>query len=202
MKRQLSSLVVACMMLSNPLVSFAADAQTTAAFNPNAPVPGRLGLSRNKTLGDLGTFPSNGGFLINDPSTLAKLGYDPSRTWKQGDNIADGLQVGDTEGLFKIKNLTPRQLAQLAGTSVNQIPLVDLYGQESIGDLIKLNPDLANAPAESIPAIRDLVRGQYSSAIQSGILISEQYSDEVKVFLKTRPELRNLPIKINSQRRL
>ncbi len=146
-------------------------------------------------LGDVPPIEGDGSIEITDPAILQELGYDPSRQWRDGDPVSQVVQVGDVRPIVQdFTGLTTRQIAEYTGVDLNQVPLLGVYGQQTIQGLLERNPELGNVSVEAIPAIASLVNGDFDPAIQSGLNIATQYSPELAQFLQQNPQFGDFPV--------
>ncbi len=112
---------------------------------------------------------------INSKNIDDLAGWEVSRSWQKGDRIENVLKLGDLEEslspqLFSLEDIHRR----LNKASISQIENSDsirssippeltledfpLAGNQTIGTLVKNNPDIANSTAKEIKPIADLLK--------------------------------------------
>jgi len=113
-----------------------------------------------------------GGEVTVDPASQSALGYNPNRTWAAGTPVSRVLMLGDIQlpNVFGPQRFSLEQLGQMAysqarGWTQQQIQqwlaglrLSDfgLAGLQSVGDLVRAIPTLANRFIDQVPPVRDL----------------------------------------------
>lgn len=95
---------------------------------------------------------------------LQDLGYDPSRAWPVGATPDKVIKLGDllnNEYLNRIGQLTLRQIAQLSGINIEEVPLdqIPFIRELPIGSLYQLYPKLKELPLKEISFLKDTLLG-------------------------------------------
>jgi hypothetical protein len=124
------------------------------------------------TFRQLPALQAGGQVIITDPTILATLGYDPSRTWFAGD-LADGvLMLGDVSKAFGLEQFSLQTIAELTGTvDLNQLLLSDLniLSDNTVADIVQ-SLDYGDLSPEQVPLLGDLAAPYLGDANSDGTL--------------------------------
>lgn len=95
-----------------------------------------------------------------------------TRTWQAGQSIGDFMELGDFEDAnLNIEKLNLMAISQALAINLDGLKLDDfgVIKTQTLSDLVKAIPELANQPASSVPPIADFFR-------QMGISINQRIS--------------------------
>lgn len=96
---------------------------------------------------------------IQLPSSLiAKIGYNPSRSWNAGQTPASFVMLGDVEDAFHIEAFTLKDISSLSSANMSGLRLNDfaLTNWQTPSSLVKAIPQLGHRPVAQVKPIRDL----------------------------------------------
>ena len=140
------------------------------------------------TFGNMPTIAQSGSFIAPD-TAIAKLGYNPSRTWNAGQTPDQYMMLGDFDH-FKLQSFSLLQIANINGLDLQQINLnsFEPIQFQTIETLLKAIPSLQDISVSQVKPINDLISNNLSGNINYNISIGQ--------LLKQSPILKKL--KFNS----
>lgn len=131
---------------------------------------------------------------------LRKLGYNPSRAWAKGATPDRMLKVGDLQQSKQFRNIgkmTMRQMATMAGTDIEQVPLsqIPLVAEMTVGELYKLYPELQNVPLKEIGFLSQTLAAAAQNPRQLGNAALDLGSQRaLQELAAIDPRLANVPL--------
>lgn len=110
-------------------------------------------------------------------------GYKSIRSWQAGQSLDEVMELGDFENVFYLENFSLQAISQLSGISLSNTKLSDfeILKWQTVPELTKAIPNLANEYVENVPAIRDLVKKILGVANIDGETIGEIINDYPKL---------------------
>jgi LAS superfamily LD-carboxypeptidase LdcB len=142
---------------------------------------------------NMGVVEASATGILDDTSLINQIGYNPSRSYSEGDFLSTIIKVGDLDILtrdnHKIKDF-------LGGADPKKVSLGEFsaINGASINDLIKSVPGLDNALVQSVPLVKGIIQGDPSQITSRSLSIAAGLAPEVKGFLKKNPWAADLPI--------
>lgn len=131
--------------------------------------------------------------VIDDPSLINQIGYNPSRAFDIGTPVSQTIKVGDLD-IFGLGNKTVG--AFLGGADPNTVSLGEFkaINGNSLSDLAKSVPGLSQIPASSIPLVQSILSGNNSGIASNALPLLQQVSPEIKNYLSANPWAKDLPL--------
>jgi|GEM_PF-3519062 hypothetical protein len=137
----------------------------------NAPVPDWQSI----------TFKS---FVFSSPGSIELPnvefpGYKSIRSWQAGQSLDEVMELGDFENVFNLENFSLQTIGQLSGISLVNTKLSDFQTikWQTVPELTKAIPSLANEYVENVPPIRDLIKKILGVTNINGQTIGEIIND-------------------------
>ena len=108
---------------------------------------------------------------LNLSNLAGVLGYDPSRSWQEGDSITSILKLGDLSGATHLANFSLGNILGSTGLGSADLSLADfgLLNSQSLSSLVKAVPFLSAVSLGSVAPLHDLVN-KYSSGLSNSLL--------------------------------
>jgi hypothetical protein len=113
------------------------------------------------TFDSLGAISSSGSYQA-DSAVVDQLGYDPSKSWTQGQKPGEFMTLGDFPSM-SLGNFDLDTLGELAGGIDPKGFKLDEFGlmaKQTIDSLVKAIPELNNFPVSQLLPIQDLIGQQ------------------------------------------
>jgi hypothetical protein len=113
------------------------------------------------TFDSLGTINSSGSYQA-DSAIVDQLGYDPSKTWTQGQKPGEFLTLGDFPSM-NLGNFDLDSLGKLAGGNDPKAFNLDEFGliaKQTLDSLVKAIPELKDFPVAQLLPVQDLIGQQ------------------------------------------
>lgn len=142
---------------------------------------------------NMGTVQDSNTGILDDLGMMSQLGYNPSRSYKEGESISRIIKVGDLEILTRERKNVGNFLggANPNNVSLGEFPAIN---GASINDLIQSVPGFGNVAVQSVPLIQDILAGSPSQITSGSLNLAATLSPEVSSFLQANPWASNLPI--------
>lgn len=142
---------------------------------------------------NMGSVQDSNTGILDDLGMMDQLGYNPSRSYREGDSVSKIIKVGDLEILTRQKKDVGDFLggADLSKVSLGEFPAIN---GASVNDLIQSVPGFGKVAAQSVPLIQGIMSGSPSQITSGGLGLAQSLSPEVSGFLKSNPWAANLPI--------
>lgn len=142
---------------------------------------------------NMGTVQDSNTGILDDTGLMQQLGYNPSRSYSEGDSISSIIKVGDLDVLTRNKSTVRDFLGGVdpKNISLGEFPAVN---GASINDLVSTVPGFGQLAVQSVPFIQGIISGSPSQITSGGLAIAQTLSPEVNGFLKANPWAANLPI--------
>jgi LAS superfamily LD-carboxypeptidase LdcB len=146
------------------------------------------------TFNNMPAFSGKGTGILDDPTVLSNIPYNPSRSWSIGSSPSDVVLAGDLYtfgvGDLSVQNILGNQ------TNLSNVPLSEFSAINgvSFSDLTKGIGGLENKPVSAVPALKALqlgASGNYQQGVTSAI---NAYSPEAKKFLVKNPWASQIPL--------
>lgn len=107
----------------------------------------------------LSDFPPTlqGGSIGNEYNKY--VGYDLSRTWFPGDNLASFMKLGDFEQSFAFQDLEIEEILDLSGFQADEVLLSSfaLVGDQTLAELVTAIPSLGSKQVSTVEPVSDLL---------------------------------------------
>ena len=100
------------------------------------------------------------------PGVEQKLGYNPNRIWKKGQNIAKFMMLGDFQDSFELQKFSLTDISQIIGSDLSKVNL-EKFGViklQTLGSLISAIPDLENISIAEVKPVADLLSQKLSAS--------------------------------------
>ncbi len=144
------------------------------------------------------------GWVSLPPSITNQLGYDPSRSWPSGANLAQFMELGDFQDSFHLEAFNLNQISQISGLQAGSLQTFPLAGIQTPATLLQAIPSLGQLPVSSVQPIADLfeLAGQNPSetiaqAVQQFPQIAQQPLSQLDLSnygVNSIPGLSNAPL--------
>lgn len=170
------------LLVSQPAVATPVPKTNTipTKYINNAPVPDWQNI----------TFKS---FVFSSPGRVelpkAKIpGYKSVRTWKAGQSLDEVMELGDFENVFNLEDFSLRDIEQLSGTYLKNLKLSDfrLIKWQTVPEITKAIPKLANVYVEDVPVIKNLVEERLGIQVTS--------NQTIRQVINNYPELKDIEL--------
>lgn len=163
-----------------------------ASTQPGSPVPtivwqkAQLPDWGNISFDSLPSIDSSGSFAVS-PQNAALLGYNPSRSWQQGQSVASVVTLGDIRE-FGLETLNLQAIAQITGNDLVNLKLSDLGVMpfQTLDSLMQAVPNLAEFPIQQVQPVADLLSQQLVTNFDVG--------ETIGAFLSRSPHLKDLSL--------
>lgn len=101
-----------------------------------------------------GSLPGIGGsgYFRMPEDVIDQLGYDPSRSWRQGQPPDEIFKLSDLQDYFKPQLFNLEQIQQITGESISTMSLasLSLLEDQTLSELVRSVPELANQTLLSV----------------------------------------------------
>ena len=150
----------------------------TKTFN-EAPVPDWKNITFKSFV-----FKNNGSIELPSSETP---GYKSRRVWQAGQSLDRVMELGDFEKVLGLENFSIKDIESKSGTSLQNTNLSDfsLAKWQTISELVKAIPNLANSQVSDVPPIKDLIEQKLN------IVVANQTVGEL---IEQNRELKNIEL--------
>ncbi len=146
----------------------------------NAPVPDWENINFKSFV-----FSSDGSIEL----PIAKIpGYNSERVWKAGQSLDQVMELGDFEEVLGLENFSLKDIEKLSGISLQNTNLSDfsIAKWQTVPELVKAIPTLADEQVINVPPIRDLVGQTLTTGFSENLTIGE--------LIQQNPELSDIEL--------
>jgi LAS superfamily LD-carboxypeptidase LdcB/murein DD-endopeptidase MepM/ murein hydrolase activator NlpD len=146
------------------------------------------------TFNNMPTFSDKGTGILDDPTVLSNISYNPSRSWSVGSKPADVVLIGDLytfgAGELSVQQILGNQ-TDISNVSLSEFSAINGV---SLEDLTTGIPGLAEKPVSAVPALNALqlgTNGNYQQGITAAV---SEYLPGAKEFLAKNPWASQIPL--------
>jgi len=186
--KRILSIILAAFLIVFAFV-FPAQAFPLQALQRNTAIPDWTQVSFD----NMGIVEDSNTGILDDVGLMRQLGYNPSRSYFEGERVSRIIKVGDLDILTRNKNTVGDFLggAKPSNVSLGEFPAIN---GASINDLVQSVPGLGLAKVHAVPLISAIASGSPSQITANGLALARDLSPQVSGFLKANPWAANLPI--------
>jgi hypothetical protein len=173
------------------MLGFLLNQKATAATLPNTPtIPTKL--LNNAPVPDWENINFKSFVFSSDGSIeLPKAqipGYKSKKVWKAGQSLDQVMEVGDFEEVFGLENFSLKDIERLSGISLKNTKLSDfsIAKWQTVLELVKAIPKLADEYIEDVPPIRDLLE----QTLTRGFTLDQTIGE----LIQQNPELKDIEL--------